>query len=132
MPNKKKKLLKKELSDYKEQLVKLRGEVYEEIRRISQDVSTKTQAEAAGDISSHSFHIADAATDTYERDYSLNLAGTEMRIVQQIDLALRKLEDNTYAICEGCEKLIPKRRLDAIPYVRNCLKCQQKVEQSQT
>jgi DnaK suppressor protein len=132
MPNSRKKLLKKEMKVYKEQLIKLREEVYAEIRKISQDVLMKTQAEASGDISSHSFHLADAATDTYERDFSLGLASSEMKIVQQIDLALRKIDESNYGICEICSKPIPRRRLDAIPYVRNCLKCQEKSEQKQT
>jgi DnaK suppressor protein len=131
MPNSKRKLLKKELKIYKDQLIQLREQVYAEIRQISQDVLMKTQAEASGDISSHTFHLADAASDTYERDFSLGLASSEMKIVQQIDLALRKIEDEAYGICETCEKPIPKRRLEAIPYVRNCLKCQEKLEQTQ-
>jgi DnaK suppressor protein len=131
MVNTKKKLPKKELKTYKEQLIKLREQIYGEIRQISQDVLMKTQSEASGDISSHTFHLADAASDTYERDFSLGLASSEMKIVQQIDLALRKIEDNVYGTCEVCQKLIPKRRLEAIPYVRNCLKCQRKLEQRQ-
>ncbi|MBN2120791.1 MAG: TraR/DksA C4-type zinc finger protein [Candidatus Omnitrophica bacterium] len=124
-----KKLLKKELNVYREELLKLREEVYSEIRRISEDVLMKTQTEASGDISSHTFHLADAASDNFERDFSLGLASNEMEIIRQIDLALRKIDDSSYGICEACEKPIPKRRLDALPYVRNCLKCQENLDQ---
>ena len=127
-----KKLLKKEMKDYKEKLLKLREEVFDEIKQISENVLMKSQAEASGDISSHTFHIADAASDTFERDFSLGLASNEMEIVRQIDLALRKIEDSTYGVCEICSKSIPKRRLDALPYVRRCMKCQEKLEKQQT
>lgn len=125
---KKKKLLKKEMKMYKEKLLKIREEISGELRQISENVLMKTQAEASGDISSHTFHLADAASDSFERDFSLGLASNEMEIVRQIDLSLRKMEDSTYGICESCQKLIPKRRLDAIPYVRHCMKCQEKLE----
>ena len=126
-----KKLLKKELKIYKEKLLKLREEISGEVRQISENVLMKSQTEASGDISSHTFHIADAASDTFERDFSLGLASNEMEIIRQIDLALRKIEDQSYGICESCQKLIPKRRLDALPYVRYCMKCQARLEKQQ-
>jgi len=128
----KKRLLKREMKSYKEKLLKLREEIFDEIKQISENVLMKSQAEASGDISSHTFHIADAASDTFERDFSIGLASNEMEIVRQIDLALRKIEDAIYGICDVCSKPIPKRRLDALPYVRNCMKCQEKIEKQQT
>ncbi|MCD6539522.1 MAG: TraR/DksA C4-type zinc finger protein [Candidatus Omnitrophica bacterium] len=122
------KLLKKELKIYKEKLLKLRDEVSEEIKNLSEDVLMKTQAEASGDISSHSFHLADAASGNFERDFSLGLASNETQILREIDLALRKIEDGSYGICESCGKPIPKRRLDVLPYVRFCTKCQENIE----
>ncbi len=127
-----KKLLKKELKVYKEKLLKLRDEVSEEIKSLSEDVLMKTQAEASGDISSHSFHLADVASDNFERDFSLGLASNEMGVLREIDLALRKIEDGSYGICEGCGKPIPKRRLDVLPYVRFCTKCQENLEREQS
>ena len=126
-----KKLLKKELNNYRDKLVKLRGEILDEVKQIQEDVLMKSQAEASGDISSHSLHIADAASDSFERDFSLGLASSEMDIVRQIDVALRKIEESNYGICDSCQKLIPRRRLDALPYVRFCMKCQEKLEKQQ-
>ncbi|MQY07822.1 TraR/DksA family transcriptional regulator [Actinomadura macrotermitis] len=42
----------------------------------------------------------------------------------EIDAALQRLRDGTYGGCEGCGKAIPEGRLEILPYVRFCVKCQ--------
>lgn len=124
----KKRLLKKELKFYKEKLLEFREEIMQEVRKISEDVIRKSPIEASGDLSSHTFHIADVASDNFERDVFLNLASSEMDLVREIDSALARIEEGSYGFCEACNNPIPKQRLKAIPYVRLCKKCQEKLE----
>jgi DnaK suppressor protein len=125
---KKKRLLKKDLDEYKKRLLELRQETAEEVKHISNELK-KSYAEASGDVSSHAFHPADEAAGSFERDFSLNIASAEKTTLRLIDSALHKIEENTdYGICESCEKPIPKRRLNALPYVRYCMKCQEEFD----
>lgn len=124
----KKKFSKKDLVYFKKLILKRKEEIIEQINHISEDTLKKSQKDAAGDISGYTYHMADIATDTYDREFSLGLASNERKLIYEIDDAVKKIEDGTYGICEGCKNLITKTRLKAIPYARRCLKCQEKTE----
>ncbi|MEI6631829.1 MAG: TraR/DksA family transcriptional regulator, partial [bacterium] len=74
------------------------------------------------------YHMADVATDTYDREFSLGLASSERELLYELDDALKKIEDGSFGICEQCKSLITKTRLKAIPQARFCVKCQEKKE----
>jgi len=124
----KKKFNKKELSFFKKIVLKRKEEILDEIKHISEDTLKKSQKEAAGDISGYTYHMADVATDTYDREFSLSLASNVRETLYELDDALKKIDEGTFGICEGCKSLITKVRLKAVPYTRLCVKCQQKKE----
>lgn len=124
----KKKLTKKDLIYFKKLILKRKEEVIDQIKHISEDTLKKSQKDAAGDISGYTYHMADVATDTYDREFSLTLASNERKIIYEIDDAIKKIEEGTYGICEECKNLIVKTRLKALPYARLCLKCQENTE----
>jgi len=123
-----KKLNKKELTEFKKIVLKRKEEILEGIQHISEDTLKKSQKEASGDISGYTYHMADVATDTYDREFSLGLASNERKLLYELDDALKKIEDGTFGICEECKSLIARTRLKAVPYARLCVKCQEKKE----
>ena len=125
---KSKKLDKKSIQFYKKVLLEKREELVGDISHISEETLSKSQKEASGDISGYAFHMADVATDNYDREFSLGLASKERGILFEIHHALTKLKDGTFGKCEECEKPISKARLKAVPYTTLCLKCQQNKE----
>ncbi len=124
----KRKLTKKEMLFFKKLISKKKEEIIEEIKHISEDTLKKSQKDASGDISGYTYHMADVATDTYDREFSLGIASNESQLIYELDDALKKIEEGKYGICEECKGLIPKTRLKALPYARLCLKCQQAKE----
>jgi len=124
----KKKLNKKDLVYFKKLILERKEEIVSEIKHISEDTLKKSQRDAAGDISGYAYHMADIATDTYDREFSMGIASNERKQVYDIDDALKKIEDGSYGICEDCKNFISKTRLKAIPHARMCLKCQEKRE----
>jgi len=100
----------------------------DDIDHISEDTLKKSQKDASGDISGYTFHMADVATDTYDREFSLGIASNERQLIYELDDALKRIEEGTFGACEDCKSLIAKTRLKAIPYARLCLSCQQKRE----
>lgn len=125
---KKKKFNKKELAEFEKLILKRKEEIIEGIKHISEDTLKKSQRDAAGDISGYTYHMADVATDTYDREFSLGLATNDREALYELGDALKKIEDGTFGICEVCKTLIAKNRLKAVPYARFCVKCQQKKE----
>ena len=87
-----------------------------------------SQREAAGDLSAYSLHMADMATDNYDREFSLGLADNEQKILNRIDEALEKIGNKTFGLCELCNKKVSKVRLKAVPYAELCVPCQEKQE----
>lgn len=124
----KKKLTKKELNEYKKLVLKKKEEVLEGIKHISDDTLKKSLKDAAGDISGYTYHMADVATDTYDREFSLGIATNDRNLLYELDDALKKIDEGSFGICEECKNLIAKIRLKAVPYARLCVKCQEKKE----
>jgi RNA polymerase-binding protein DksA len=126
----KRKFDKKDLTLFKKLILKKKEDVIQEIKHISEDTLKKSQKDAAGDISGYTYHMADVATDSYDREFSLGIASNERQVIYELDDALKKIEEGTYGVCESCKGFIPKTRLKALPYARLCLKCQQAKERT--
>lgn len=124
----KKKFSKKELKDFKKIVLKKKEEVSDDLKHISDDTLRKSQKEASGDISGYTYHMADVATDNYDREFSLGLASNERKSLYELDDALKRIEEGTFGICGDCKGMITKVRLKAVPSTRLCIKCQQKRE----
>lgn len=124
----KKKFNKQELTVFKKLILKKKEQVTEGIKHISEDTLKKSQKEASGDISGYSYHMADVATDTYDREFSLSLASNEREYLYELDYALNRINEGTFGTCEDCKSLITRRRLKAVPQARLCVKCQEKKE----
>lgn len=123
-----KKMPKKALKKYKALLIKEREKIGGGINHITNESLKTSQRDASGDLSGYSFHMADVASDNYEVEFSLGRASDEQNIMYTIDEALKRVEDGTYGNCTQCGKLIPKKRLEALPHTELCIVCQSKNE----
>lgn len=124
----KKKYNKSDLKDFKKIVLKKKEEILGDLEHISEDTLRKSQKEASGDISGYAFHMADVATDNYDREFSLGLASGERKSLYELDDALKRIEEGTFGICDDCKSTITKIRLRAVPSARLCIKCQEKRE----
>ena len=120
---------KKKYEPYKKRLLKLKEDMVYDIKNMSQNPVAPNSD--SGDVSGHVLHMADVATDMYDREFSLGLASNEREVLQRVDLALERIKNNSYGACTECKKSIAIARLKAIPYVETCLKCQEKLESRQ-
>ena len=73
-------------------------------------------------------HQADAGSDAYEKDFALSLLSQEQDALYEIEEALKRIEVGTYGVCEMSSKAIPHARLEAIPFARFTVECQQQLE----
>ncbi len=123
-----KKFNKKELDYFRKLILEMKEKILDEIKHISEDTLKKSQKDAAGDISGYTYHMADVASDSYDREFSLGLASNERQSLYELDDAIKKIEEGTFGICEECKSLITKTRLKVVPFARLCVKCQEKKE----
>ncbi len=109
------------LEQPRQKLLKQREDV---IQSLSSNVST-IQSTTGSDLRD----TADRAMDTFNNAVSSALAENEGTEVDLIDLALDKINRGTYGFCESCNAPIPQARLEALPHVTLCVKCQRQLEE---
>lgn len=113
------KLAKQKLLDLKDSLMdSMTGTASETLRNKAEG----SEASAFG------MHQADAGTDAYDRDFALSLLSQEQDALYEIEEALKRIEAGTYGICEMSNKRIPQARLEALPFARFTIECQQQYE----
>jgi RNA polymerase-binding transcription factor DksA len=84
--------------------------------------------ESAEELAGYSLHMADSGTDNFDRDFALSLLSSDQDAIYEIEEALKRIEKNTYGICELTGKPIPKARLEAIPWTRFTVEAQAQLE----
>jgi len=84
--------------------------------------------ESAQEMAGYSLHMADSGTDNFDRDFALSLLSSDQDAIYEIEEALKRIEKNTYGICELTGKPIPRTRLEAIPWTRFTVQAQAQLE----
>lgn len=111
-------------------LVDLRSHLTEEIERHSEETLKRSAKDDAGDLSAYGQHMADAGTDTFDRDFALSMVASEQEALSEIDAAIKRIHDGTYGVCEITQKPIAKERLLAVPFTRYSAEAQKGIERN--
>ena len=114
----------------KKVLLNKREELIKKIEYIKREALGKSQREASGDLSGYALHMADVASDNFEREMSLGLVANEQELLYQIDDALNRLKVRDFGNCENCGKDIGMKRLTAVPYALLCITCKAQEEKN--
>jgi DnaK suppressor protein len=77
------------------------------------------------------FDEVDQASSEYMQAFSFRLRGREKFLMDKIELALRKIDEGTYGICEECEEMIAIKRLQARPEAPLCIQCKEAQEKEE-
>jgi DnaK suppressor protein len=95
--------------------------------RFAGDMRNRSQ-HAKLPLSTSDEHMADGASDSYERDWALAMASSDQDALYEIDQALNRIANGTYGICEVTGKPIEAARLRTIPWTRFSAKAQAELE----
>ena len=115
---------------YYKLLLDLRSHLTEGIERHSEETLKRSAKDDAGDLSSYGQHMADAGTDTFDRDFALSMVANEQEALSEIDAAIKRIDAGTYGICEITRKPIAKERLLAVPFTRCTAEAQKNLERN--
>jgi len=126
---KKRSLTSANTEHFKQKLLEKRREILRNVNEFEDEALKKSRLDATGDLSSMPIHMADIGTDNYEQEFALGLMDSERKLLKEIDEALERIEQQTYGICEGTGKSIPKARLEAQPWARYCVEYARMLEQ---
>jgi RNA polymerase-binding transcription factor DksA len=103
-----------------QRLMELRDELARRQSRVAQDAIEEAPA--------FSSHMADAGTDTYDRDFALGVLSGVQEAAYEIEEALNRIRDGRYGICELTGKAIEPERLEAIPWTRFTAEAEKQLE----
>ena len=109
-------------------LVDLRNHVLTALGEHTEETLLKSSKDDSGDLSGYGQHMADAGTDTFDRDFALSLVSSEQEALAEIEAAIKRIHNGTYGICEITQKPIDKERLLAVPFTRYSAEAKKQVE----
>lgn len=115
---------------YYKLLIELRDHVTGQLDQHSEETLKRSAKDDAGDLSSYGQHMADAGTDTFDRDFALSLVSNEQEALSEIDAAIQRIKNGTYGVCEVTAKPISKERLLAVPFTRYSTEAQKEIEKN--
>ncbi len=120
---------KADMKVYKERLLALRARLRGDVSQMADHALKGNRSSINGDAGGMPIHMADIGSDNFEQEFTLSLLESEGDTLGKIEGALERIEDGTYGKCDECGGVIPKTRLNAIPYTPFCIKCAEKMEQ---
>ena len=105
---------------FQEELVQVRERIMKTIEH--HDIGNASLEEETGELlSAADNHLADTATETYERELDEGLEEDAREQLHQVEKALARIEAGEYGRCEICGKEIPVERLEAVPWTTLCI-----------
>ncbi len=113
-------LTPKDLEKYRQLLLEKRRELSGDVNALRDEALHTTSQEASGNLSNMPQHMAELGSDNYEQEFALMLVEGERKVLNEIEEALRRIEDGTYGICAATGKAIGKQRLNAKPWAKYC------------
>ena len=105
------------MEGYQKLLLEKRQDLYDRVKK-ARSSETEGSSKDAPDL-------GDRAISSTSRDLLYRLTTTERDIMQRIDLALERIEEKSYGICTNCGNTVQPLRLDAVPWARHCIECQE-------
>jgi DnaK suppressor protein len=112
---------KRRLKGFRDKLLKKKQEILEAYSK-NQAYGKETDGQGAQDL-------ADMASNAYAKEFLFSLSNTERDMLHLVDEALGRIDKQSYGVCTVCSNAVERKRLDAVPWARHCLACQELQEQ---
>ncbi len=113
-------------------LIELRDHVKTGLSMHTEETLKRSSKDDAGDLSGYSQHMADAGTDTFDRDFALSMVSSEQDALTEIEAAIERIFSGKYGVCEMTGQPIDNERLMAVPFTRYSVETQKQLEKNQT
>jgi len=114
---------KKKLETFKKKLETRQQELRRTVVRNEQDGRTADEDSAQD--------IADRAANSYTKEFLFSQSNNDRQLLQMVDGALGRIREGTFCECVSCGKEINAKRLEAVPWTRHCIECQEKLEKGE-
>ena len=107
---------KRKVKSYRDRLLERRESLFSQVTEAEMS-SRERDLEATQDP-------ADMAANAYTKELLISMSANDRKLLTLIDEALERVEGGEYGECVNCGEPVAEKRLDAVPWARYCLKCQ--------
>jgi len=114
---------KKKLEEFRTRLEERQSHLRRTVTRTQED-GRQSDQDSAQDI-------ADRASNSYTKEFLFHQSNNERQLLQMVQGALERIRLGTFGECISCGCEINSKRLEAVPWTRHCIACQEKAEQGQ-
>jgi len=97
----------------------------QELRRMV----TRTQQDGRNADEDTAQDIADKAASSYNKEFLFHQSNADRQLLMMVEGALSRIREGSFGECISCGKEINAKRLEAVPWIRHCIECQEKLEQ---
>jgi DnaK suppressor protein len=111
---------KKKLEGFKKKLETRQQDLRRMVSRTQQD-GRSADEDTAQDI-------ADKAASSYNKEFLFHQSNNDRQLLQMVEGALARIREGSFGECISCGKEINPKRLEAVPWTRHCIECQEKLE----
>ena len=115
------------LKKIKAQLTSERADLVKQQEELEEDSFDGTQSDLTGEVGLDE-DFADAGTATFDRERDLSIRNNIRDLIDQIDRAVRRIDEGVYGTCERCGRPIDAARVKALPHASLCLDCKRREE----
>jgi len=112
---------KRKAEVFRKRLIAKQSELLRLVSKSEQD-GREADEEATQDI-------ADKAANSYTKEFLFHQSDDNRRMLNLVNEALERIKSSSYGLCVACQEEVQAKRLDAVPWARHCIECQEKQEQ---
>ena len=112
---------------FRELLLEERKRVVAALQNLHDD-HAGTLTDESGEEAAFDNHLADTATETYDRELDYTLEENSEHVLADIDAALKRIEDGTYGVCTNRGEQIPVEGIEELPRATLCIACHRERE----
>jgi DnaK suppressor protein len=114
---------KKKLESFKKRLEERQQTLRKAVSRTEEDGRIADQDTAQD--------IADRAASSYTKEFLFSQSNNDRQLLQMVETALVRIREGAFGECVSCGNEINAKRLEAVPWTRYCIECQEKLEKGQ-
>ena len=105
----------------KQKLIKERDELIKKLKENQTDEFKKLNDDIGDNF--------DKASQNISMETMLTFSDLDKKKLEDIEYAIKKIENGTYGYCEECGEEIPIERLEFLPFAKYCIECQEEIEE---
>lgn len=112
---------RKKVEVYRKRLLEKQEELLRLVSKTDQD-GREADEEGTQDL-------ADKAANAYTKEFLFHQSNDNRQILTLVDEALTRIKEGSYGTCMACNQEVQAKRIDAVPWARHCIECQEKQDQ---